>query len=82
MLGETTAEVNNVEVMKNLLMGLLAGDVGLWALLIIVVLVCWVAVDIHLMWHGMPRSVLVEHHRALSEDVRHSDWIGNRWHTD
>lgn len=59
-----------MEVLKNLFVGLLAGDVGLWALLIIVALVCWVAVDIHLMWHGMPKSVLVEHHRALIDSAR------------
>ena len=53
MLGETTAEVNNVDVLKNLFVGLLAGDLALWSLVVIVALVAWVVVDAAFLARGM-----------------------------
>ena len=56
MLGETTPEVKNVEVLMNLFVGLLAGDLGLWSLVSIVALVVWVVVDAAILARGMPKG--------------------------
>ena len=45
-----------MEVLKNLLTGLLAGNVGLWALLVISALVVWVVVDAAILARGLPEG--------------------------
>ena len=42
-----------MEVLKNLLTGLLAGDLGLWSLVAIVALVTWVVADAAILARGM-----------------------------
>ncbi|MBI5330034.1 MAG: hypothetical protein HZB71_05415 [Betaproteobacteria bacterium] len=46
-----------MEVLNNLLRALLAGDPGLWAMLVIMALVVWVVVDATIMSRGMPKGV-------------------------
>lgn len=88
MLGETTAEVNNVEVLKNLFVGLLAGDLTIWSLVVIVTLGTLVVVDAAILGRRMSKKTVLEqdlarkeHERSLREDIIHSDWFGNRWHS-
>jgi len=42
-----------MEVLKNMLVGLLAGDLVLWSLVVIVALVAWVAADAAILARGM-----------------------------
>jgi hypothetical protein len=88
VLGETTAEVNNVEVLKNVQMGLLAGDPTIWSLVVIVTLGTLVVVDAAILGRRMSKKTVLEqdlvrkeHERSLREDIIHSDWFGNRWHS-
>lgn len=46
-----------MEVLKNLLTGLLAGDAALWSFLVILVLVVWVVVDATILGRGMPKAI-------------------------
>ena len=46
-------EMNTWKCLKNLLMGLKTGDMGLWALFVIVALVVWVAADTVILGRGM-----------------------------
>ncbi len=46
-----------MEILNNLLRALLAGDPGLWAMLVIVALVVWVVVDASIMSRGMSRRL-------------------------
>jgi hypothetical protein len=87
-LGEKTAEVNNLEVLKNLLTGLLAGDLALWSLVVIVALGALVLVDAAILGRRKSKKTVLEqelarkeHERSLREDIIHSDWFGNRWHS-
>jgi len=50
-----------MEVLKNLLTGLLAGNVGLWALLVISALVVWVVVDAAILARGLPEGFCGKH---------------------
>jgi hypothetical protein len=77
-----------MEILKNLMVGLLAGDLVLWSMVLIVVLFTWVVADAAILTLRKPkRTVLeqekarMEHRRSLREDVIHSDWFGNRWHS-
>jgi uncharacterized membrane protein YccC len=42
-----------MEVLKNMLVGLLAGDMALWSLVVIVALVAWVVADAAILARGM-----------------------------
>ena len=42
-----------MEVLKNMLLGLLAGNMALWSLVVIVTLVAWVVTDAALLARGM-----------------------------
>jgi hypothetical protein len=42
-----------MEVLKNMLVGLLAGDMVLWSLVVIVALVVWVVADAAILARGM-----------------------------
>ncbi len=46
-----------MEVLKNLLKGLLAGDLGLWSLVAIVALITWVVMDMLILARRMPKGV-------------------------
>jgi len=77
-----------MEVLKNLLVGLLAGDMVLWSMVLIVVLVAWVVADATILALRNPQKTVLEqdiarkeHRRSLREDVINSDWFGNRWHS-
>lgn len=46
-----------MEILKNLLAGLLAGDLGLWSLVAIVALVAWVVADAAILGRGMQKAM-------------------------
>ena len=46
-----------MEVLKNLLRGLQAGDLGLWSLVAIVALVAWVVMDMVILARRMPKGL-------------------------
>jgi hypothetical protein len=77
-----------MEVLKNMLVGLLTGDLVLWSLVVIVALVALVVVDAAILGRRKPKKTVLEqdmarkeHHRSLREDIINSDWFGNRWHS-
>ena len=46
-----------MEVLKGLIIGLLAGDAGLWNLLAIVALIVWVVADAAILARGVPKGI-------------------------
>lgn len=72
-----------MQVLKDLLMGLLAGDLALWALVVIVTLVVWVVADATILGRGMPTRHTPDDDRSWDSSegisINRSSMFGGLW---
>lgn len=72
-----------MQVLKNLLMGLLAGDLALWALVVIVALIAWVVADAAILGRGVLSRHTSDDDRAWDRSegitINRNSMFGGLW---
>jgi hypothetical protein len=77
-----------MEMLKNLMVGLLAGDLVLWSMVLIVVLVTWVVADATILAHGMQPKLCCDDNwlheqsrwdRLDDDSIDSSTMFGGQW---